>query len=419
MNAILDLFCGTGGFSHGIEQAACGKLRTRLGVDILPDALETFKANHGEAEVIKGDIRKLSCKQSEKLMGLRRGDVAVIAGGPPCQGFSSIRPFRSFLRDDPRNSLFEQFANFVNYFQPPVLVMENVVGLATHRGGRTIDEILTCFSGIGYECDWRILNAAHFGVPQKRERLILIGVAKGLPLTFPEPTHKHNGATIGYKDRSKMLVPEDLPLFNKEPDLEPAISVMDAIGDLPPVKAGESACQYNCPPRNAYQWARRNGATVLTLHSSTRHSDKMLEIIKYSGPNIYCIPKHLISSGFSSCYSRLSADEPSVTITVNFVHPASNRCIHPILNRALTPREGARLQSFDDTYEFCGSRTQIVKQIGNAVPPLLGAAVGQAIVKILFANQKMPDKHIDSHNGQQPQSGMPAQCRLCLSKVGR
>jgi len=401
MNAILDLFCGTGGFSHGIEKASKYNLRTRLGVDILPDALETFKANHAEAEAIKGDIRKLSCKHVENLTGLRRGDVAVIAGGPPCQGFSSIRPFRSSLRDDPRNSLFEQFANFVNYFHPPILVMENVVGLATHQGGRTIHDILSCFSGIGYECDWRILNAAHFGVPQKRERLILIGVAKGLPLIFPEPTHRYNGSTIGCKDRSRMLIPDDLPLFRKEPELEPAISAMAAIGDLPPIESGESAEQYTCPPRNAYQWARRNGATVLELHSSTKHTDKMLEIIKHSGPNISCIPKHLISSGFSSCYSRLSADEPSVTITVNFVHPASNRCIHPIRNRALTPREGARLQSFDDTYKFRGNRTQIVKQIGNAVPPLLGQAVGTAIARILSMKQEKPNKRINLFNEQQ------------------
>jgi len=244
MNAILDLFCGTGGFSHGIEKAAKGQLRTRLGVDILPDALKTFKANHAEAEAIKGDIRKLSCKDIENLTGLRPGDVAVIAGGPPCQGFSSIRPFRSSLHDDPRNSLFEQFANFVNYFQPPVLLMENVVGLATHQGGRTIEEILSCFSGIGYECDWRILNAAHFGVPQKRERLILIGVAKGLPLIFPKPTHRYNGSTIGCKDRSRLLVPYDLPLFRTEPELEPAISVMHAIGDLPPIESGRSKSVY-------------------------------------------------------------------------------------------------------------------------------------------------------------------------------
>ncbi len=388
MKAILDLFCGTGGFSSGFQSALPEKYQTRLGIDILPDALRTFKANHKNAEVMHGDIRKISCREIANDTGLKRGDVSVIVGGPPCQGFSSIRPFRSSHRDDPRNSLFEQFVNFVNFFQPPVLVMENVVGLATHKEGATINNIVRCFSMIGYDCDWKILNAAHFGVPQKRERLILIGVAKGLPLIFPTPTHRFKGSTIGHKNKSRMLVPSDMPLFQSENHYKKAISVMDAIGDLPIIESGETAQKYTFEPIHPYQKDRRCNCEILQLHSSTKHSEKMLEIIKHSGPNISYIPKHLISSGFSSCYSRLSADQPSVTITVNFVHPASNRCIHPLRNRALTPREGARLQSFDDNYVFCGSRTQVVKQIGNAVPPLLGKAVGKAIAQTLSVNMQ-------------------------------
>ncbi len=317
-------------------------------------------------------------------LGLKRGELALIIGGPPCQGFTSIRPFRSSSDDDPRNTLFEQFANFVNYFRPKALVIENVVGLATHDEGRTIDQMHECFTALGYDCDWKILNAANFGVPQRRERLIFIGVENGGKIIFPTPTHYSDGATIGHRDRSKMLLPLD-DLFAPRHVLKHAITVMDAIGDLPRIDSGESCEVYTRSPITDYQKERRNGCKRLTLHYSTAHTPKMLKIIQHSGKNISCIPSHLITSGFSSCYSRLDGDTPSVTITVNFVHPASNRCIHPVYDRALTPREGARLQSFDDDFEFAGNRSQVVKQIGNAVPPLLGRAIAEALAEVFDA----------------------------------
>jgi len=395
VNSIFDLFCGTGGFSAGFEAARPDFYQISLGVDVLKDGLATFSANHPKANVIHKDIRAVSCVDVESLTGVKPGKLGVLIGGPPCQGFSSIRPFRSSGVDDPRNSLFEQFANFLNYFRPPVFVLENVVGLATHRNGETIEQIQECFASSGYNCDWRILNSAHFGVPQKRERLILIGAEQGIPIIFPDHTHRCERATIGCRDRIRMHLPEELPLFASGKILPDALSVMDAIGDLPEIESGERASGYELPPENSYQRARRSKNGQLTLHESTRHTPKMLEIIKHSGPNISYIPKHLISSGFSSCYSRLAKDEPSVTITVNFVHPASNRCIHPISNRALTPREGARLQSFDDDFMFCGTRSQIVKQIGNAVPPLLGKAIGSAVAEMLGASSE-PNKALEA-----------------------
>ena len=312
------------------------------------------------------------------MLKIKREELDLIIGGPPCQGFSSIRPFRSCQEDDPRNSLFEEYASFVNFFRPKAFVLENVVGLATHKKGSTIEMIEECFYKIGYECDWKILNTAHFGSPQKRERLIFIGVVKGGKPKFPVPNYQYKGATIGHKKKSRMLLPKEPDLFIKS-ELNPAITVMDAIDDLPPVESGEKATIYVNKPRTEYQRARRNGTKLLTLHEATNHSKKMLEIIRHAGKNINSIPKRLISSGFSSCYSRLDTNEPAVTITVNFVHPASNRCIHPLQNRALTPSEGARLQSFDDDFVFAGTRSQIVKQIGNAVPPLLGQRIGEAL----------------------------------------
>jgi DNA (cytosine-5)-methyltransferase 1 len=156
---------------------------------------------------------------------------------------------------------------------------------------------------------------------------------------------------------------------------------MEAIGDLPPVAAGEEATRYAGPPRSPYQRRLRRGTRTLTLHRATRHGDRMLEIIRHAGANISALPPGLVKSGFSSCYSRLGANEPSTTLTVNFVHPASNRCIHPHQHRALTPREGARLQSFPDGFRFHGTTAQVVKQIGNAVPPLLGEHIARAIAR--------------------------------------
>jgi len=368
---IFDLFCGTGGFSKGFENTVNAKFETIFGNDYLPIAIETFKSNHKDAYALCGDIRKIRCEEVQKSLKLKKGELDLIIGGPPCQGFSSIRPFRSSNEDDPRNSLFEEFARFVNFFRPKALVLENVVGLATHKNGETIDQIQSCFALLGYECEWKILNAAHFGVPQRRERLILIGAQKGAKLTYPKPLFRSAEPTIGHRDKKKMLLSES--------DFSQAITVMDAIGDLPEIGSGEEATIYTKKPHHYFQKERRKNQKKLTMHSSTLHSPKMLEIIKHAGPNISCIPKQLISSGFSSCYSRLDADKPSVTITVNFVHPASNRCIHPKLNRALTPREGARIQSFDDDFLFAGNRSQVVKQIGNAVPPVLGQRIAEAI----------------------------------------
>ena len=379
---VLDLFCGTGGFSFGMEHSGLG-FSTRFGIDVLPVAVETFKRNHSNAVGLCGDLRKARRSDVASLTQLQRGKVDVIVGGPPCQGFSSIRPFRSTNDDDPRNSLFEEYASFVNYFRPRAFVLENVVGLATHKEGATIEAMEECFRDLGYDSDWRILNSAHYGVPQKRERLIMIGAERGVPIRFPEPTHAYNGSTIGFRDRKKMLLPMESDLFTKRPALKQAITVINAVGDLPELEAGEEAKSYTRPPVHAYQRERRRESRTLTWHCATGHTKRMLEIIKYSGKNIDCIPKHLIRSGFSSCYSRLDADAPAVTITVNFVHPASNRCIHPFQNRALTPREGARVQSFDDSFEFAGNRTQVAKQIGNAVPPLLGAAIGKALAEML------------------------------------
>lgn len=369
---VIDLFCGTGGFAQGFLNAD-ESFKLAAAIDILPLASATTAANHPECVSITEDLRHVRPSKLKRALG--SASVDLIIGGPPCQGFSSLRPFRSSTNDDPRNSLFEQFALYVNFFRPKCFVMENVVGLLTHEKGSTLERIETCFHDLGYETSWRILNAAHFGVPQKRERFVMIGAERGAKIRFPQPTHQFGGKTIGFRDKSRLAVStEGLPR---------ALSVMDAIGDLPPLLSGELATNYETPPKNPYQRARRRRSRKLTLHESANHSAKMLEVMSYAGSSIRNIPEHLVQTGFSSCYSRLDPDEPATTITVKFLSPASSKCIHPFQNRSITPREGARIQSFDDDYKFVGPKTNIATMIGNAVPPLLGTAIARAVKPLL------------------------------------
>lgn len=369
---LLDLFCGTGAFSEGFKQQD-DRIAIVGGIDVNHDALKTMKANHSTAKIFAQDITTLKPSFIKNELGVNKIDLII--GGPPCQGFTSLRPFRSAEKDDPRNSLFEQFALFVNYFRPKYFVLENVVGLLTHESGRTLLAIENCFESIGYDFEWHVLNAANYGVPQKRERFIMIGTERGGTINFPNPTHSYNGRSIGYKDRTKMIFGHDY--------LPRALTIDDAISDLPDLEPGEVKTHYKSEAKNSYQKARRKNSTTVSLHIAAKHSEKLLEIMKHAGESINSIPSHLITSGFSSSYSRLDPNSPSTTLTVKFNSAASSKCIHPYENRAITPREGARIQSFDDDYSFQGSKTSIISQIGNAVPPQLSSSIAHEIIKQL------------------------------------
>jgi len=375
--AVVDLFCGTGALSYGLS-ARNPAFTTVAGIDLYRPASETAAANHKSAKIICEKIENVSPQTLASQANVR--EVDLIVGGPPCQGFSSLRPSRGQDLDDPRNNLYKQFIKYVATLRPTAFLMENVIGLVNAGEGRLLRDIISGFEKVGYRVDWRILNAANFGVPQKRERFFLIGVKKSasntLPIEFPEPTHSFSGKVIGTRYKSNYLV--------NPKNGHPALGVWDAISDLPSIASGQSSEVYRSQPQNAYQLARRvRAGKTLSLHEAANHSAKMLEVIRYSGASINEIPKGLITSGYSSCYSRLDPDEPSTTITVKFTSPASSKCIHPRDDRAITPREAARIQGFDDDFVFCGSKTDIASQIGNAVPPIFGGVFSNVFERIL------------------------------------
>ncbi len=376
---ILDLFCGTGALSYGLEQYS-KRFLTVGGIDFDKAAAGTAQLNHPAAKIVCGRIEDVT---PETFLNENSGSgIDVIVGGPPCQGFSSLRPSRGVGLDDPRNSLYKEYLKYVRVLRPRVFLMENVVGILTASDGKLVEEMMQAFQSIGYSVDFRIMNAANFGVPQKRERFFLIGTRRNrgrkLEVIFPTPQFNFKGRVIGTRHKSKYLAMLDGGL--------PAVTVNDAISDLPSLLAGESKDYYDSAPKNDYQVARRSRSSEsLTLHNAASHNAKMLHVIRHAGASIDALPKGLVSSGYSSCYSRLEFDEPSTTITVKFTSPASSKCIHPVDHRAITPREAARLQSFDDDFKFSGCKTDIASQIGNAVPPLFGRAFGPVLDEILAA----------------------------------
>ena len=372
--SFIDLFCGAGGLSSGIESSGDGSFYCVYAIDADYFAASSHRYNHPRSITTHGDIRE---QRFDKLSAHIGDSVDMVVGGPPCQGFSSLRPSRGLKVDDPRNTLFREYAEFIKRFSPKIILMENVVGLATHNAGNTISSIQELLLKLGYETDWKILNAANYGVPQKRERLILIGLREGAKPEFPSPTHHFSGSVIGIRDANRKFSNADTS------KLLSSLSVMDAISDLPMLKRGQFATEYSLPPQNDYQSWIRDDAFELSLHVAAKHSDKMMEVIRLAGSSKAKLPQGMVKSGYSSSYSRMDPDEPATTITVKFQSPASNKCIHPYQDRTITPREAARIQSFRDGYKFSGSLTQIASQLGNAVPPLLAKAIGDKLAELL------------------------------------
>lgn len=356
---VIDLFCGAGGLSEGFRQAG---YRVLAGLDFDVDAGRTFAATHPEAKFLGGRIQDITVDDLLSATGLEPGELDVLVGGPPCQGYSVYNHGRGV--HDPRAGLFREYIRIVKGLRPRWLVMENVSGLTSIAEGGIIREIETGLSELGYRVDWRILKAEEYGVPQERRRIFFIANRLGLPIAFPERSHG--------------------------PGLEPFVTVWDAISDLPALANGDKTVpsRYPVPPQNAYQRALRQDADRLFNHSAPRLSAVNEARMKHipAGGSWRDIPFNLLPEGMKRAkrsdhtkrYGRPRKTDLSCTILTKCdVHWGAY--IHPEQDRALTVREAARLQGFPDTFEFQGSRTEQYVQVGNAVPPPLGRKVAEAI----------------------------------------
>lgn len=378
MSNVIDLFAGCGGLSTGFEMAG---FSIPLAVEKDDWAAETYKANHKETKVITEDITQVL--DFDSLLPKKNMKIDGIIGGPPCQGFSL-----SGNRDkkDPRNSLFMEFVRFVKYFEPRFFVMENVTGILsmeTKSGELVKNVILDEFHKAGYNVEIFILNAAEFGVPQSRIRVFFIGLRKDVEY-----------------DKAK-IEPKGF-LFGDE-----QITIEEAIMDLPQIKAGEGAevAYYGCEPQNDYQKWVRNGATEVHNHIAMRHTPRLVERFSHIGfgQSVADVAEEfqqrqrgaadkISGKVYSQNNMRPYPNKPSPTVPASF----QSNFVHPYIDRNYTAREGARLQSFPDTYVFCGKRTTMsweknlsqYQQIGNAVPPLLAKGIAESIVKYLKIKNK-------------------------------
>ncbi|MFR0000519.1 MAG: DNA cytosine methyltransferase [Intestinibacter bartlettii] len=346
MYKVIDLFSGIGGLSLGFRMEG---FEISIANEIDESIADSYKKNHPGTHVINHDISNLNIEHVFK--NFQNSNNTIVIGGPPCQGFSQ-KGSRLGLNDS-RNYLFKYFFNVVDYIKPQYFVMENVPNMLTVCDGYFKKEIINLFNSIGYSIDYGILNSYDYGVPQERRRAFI----------------------LGKKGNSKLDLPA--PISTK-------VSAWDAISDLSYLESGEGSFlqDYRYEPKSDYQKLMRSNSKYLYNHIVTKHSELAIERLKYIPPEQgreVLPPEHRTGSIFSGTWSRIVKSKPSVTITTRFDTPSSGRFSHPYLNRAITVREAARLQSFPDDIIFYGNKSSQMKQVGNAVPPLLAKRIAEQI----------------------------------------
>jgi DNA (cytosine-5)-methyltransferase 1 len=391
-----DLFCGAGGLSFGFQQAG---FQIAFANDINEEYANTYRLNHDGTPFFRESIEDLKTAKIFKETGLRKADIDLLIGGPPCQGFSINAPKRS-LEDD-RNHLFREYGRLVlEGLRPKVIVMENVPGMVSLDGGRFIRDIYGLFQQAGYRMRHMILCAAHYGIPQERWRLFFIGtILKGVEITFPEPTHFAPVRANFTGGRELTWLP-CIQNGTRQPNLfgnllKPFTTVKQAIGDLPELAVNEGAeeMEYDKPPKTEYQRLMRRQSKKLFNHIAGALSKQNLERAKHipQGGSWRDIPHELLPKGMKRArrsdhtrrYGRIDPDGLSGTVLTK-CDPHWGTFFHYDQDRALTVREAARIQSFPDEYRFYGSRVSQYEQVGNAVPPLLAKTLADHIKRTLL-----------------------------------
>jgi DNA (cytosine-5)-methyltransferase 1 len=339
----VDLFCGAGGFSVGLQRAG---FDVRLAVDSWQLAVDTYHKNF-KHPVLRGDLSAMTGHDLLRHAGAKRGEIDLVVGGPPCQGFSVQRVGPDH---DVRNALVLEYARLLAEIAPRLFVMENVPGLIGKRGSELFRAFLGAVDVAGYETEAHVVNAADYGAPQIRKRVVVLGWLRAETGSFPLPPRKYS------------------------PDAY--VTVDDAIGDLPSPAATE-----DLKPRDP-------------LHRQTRLSELNRERLRHIPPGggMENLPVHLRVDchkagaekiGHRYVYGRLAADRPAGTITARFDSFTRGKFAHPLQDRNITLREGARLQTFPDGFGFKGNQEDIACQIGNAVPPVLAEALARAAIEVL------------------------------------
>lgn len=386
----IDLFCGCGGFSLGLQRAG---LRCLAAIDSNREAISTFQANFGnDVLTMLEDLEKFEAKELAKKLGVE--NVDIIIGGPPCQGFSNVRQVDSAnhgprVRRDGRRYLFRRYLDFVGYFKPKIFVMENVLGIQTAAKGKFFTMVQAEARELGYRVQAQVEEAWKLGVPQKRRRQLIIGVRDEIAGYFP----------------SELRPAQRVIKF-------PSPTLWDAIGDLTPLDAGKGAEEqdYDIQLRKSHVAERGNRADhyiqtvaevgqseLLTGHKARPHSARDLRDFARlkEGEHSGEAEKRGVKMEFQydrSCfkdrYKRHHREELCATIVAHLAKDGLG-FIHPTQNRSFTPRETARIQSFPDSFLFPVARTHQFRLIGNAVPPLVAEAVGEEIIRFLEHNSGM------------------------------